>query len=171
VTEDVSPAATLLGVKEVESTNLIPNRSYVFFGHVIKAQPYNMPLLDSLLQKVPPPPPPALQAYPPLTLSAAPPHSRSPPPTPRPKTTAPATPSKSLKNIRFFDYEGIREGGLRDSRRLVAFGRYAGIAGFIDVLRGMGERLQCQGYSTPFLVRGGGGASLAVVRHLLLPFF
>lgn len=40
-----------------------------------------------------------------------------------------------------------KEGG----QRLVAFGRFAGICGMIDVLRGLGERLLTLGYSTPFL--------------------
>jgi hypothetical protein len=35
--------------------------------------------------------------------------------------------------------------------RLVAFGRFAGIAGMIDILQGVGQNLLAQGYSTPFL--------------------
>ena len=55
------------------------------------------------------------------------------------------------KNIRLVDYETIVEGGVRGNRRLVAFGRYAGIAGMIDTFRGLGERLLSTGYGTPFL--------------------
>lgn len=55
------------------------------------------------------------------------------------------------KRIRLVDYECITEGGLRGGRRLVAFGRFAGIAGVVDFLRGMGERFLSLGYSTPFL--------------------
>lgn len=29
----------------------MPDRSYLFFSHTIKAQPYNMPLLDAVLDK------------------------------------------------------------------------------------------------------------------------
>jgi alpha-aminoadipic semialdehyde synthase len=31
---------------------LLPNKSYAFFSHTIKAQEANMPLLDALLEKV-----------------------------------------------------------------------------------------------------------------------
>jgi alpha-aminoadipic semialdehyde synthase len=41
------------------------------------------------------------------------------------------------KNIRLLDYECIVEGGERGKgKRLVAFGKYAGIAGMVDTLRG-----------------------------------
>ena len=48
----MTPASTILGVKEVPIELLIPERTYLFFSHTIKAQPYNMPLLDAILQKV-----------------------------------------------------------------------------------------------------------------------
>jgi len=41
------------------------------------------------------------------------------------------------KNIRLFDFECIK----KDGQRLVAFGRYAGIAGAFDFIRGVGEFL------------------------------
>lgn len=31
--------------------NLMANKTYFFFSHTMKAQPYNMPLLDTLLEK------------------------------------------------------------------------------------------------------------------------
>eukprot|EP00013_Stygamoeba_regulata_P013978 CAMPEP_0177670150 /NCGR_PEP_ID=MMETSP0447-20121125/23907_1 /TAXON_ID=0 /ORGANISM="Stygamoeba regulata, Strain BSH-02190019" /LENGTH=930 /DNA_ID=CAMNT_0019177237 /DNA_START=53 /DNA_END=2845 /DNA_ORIENTATION=- len=49
--EDVSPASVILGVKEVPKDLLIPDRTYCFFSHTIKAQPYNMGLLDEILRK------------------------------------------------------------------------------------------------------------------------
>ena len=55
------------------------------------------------------------------------------------------------RRIRMVDYECITENGLRGARRLVAFGRYAGIAGAVDFFRGLGARLLALGYSTPFL--------------------
>lgn len=58
------------------------------------------------------------------------------------------------KHIRLIDYECITEGGERGAHRLVAFGRYAGIAGMIDYLRGLGERCLALGFSTPFLAVG-----------------
>jgi hypothetical protein len=46
-------------------------------------------------------------------------------------------------NIRMVDYECIREVPVPGTipQRLVAFGRYAGIAGAFDFLRGIGEYL------------------------------
>ena len=52
------------------------------------------------------------------------------------------------KRIRLFDYETIRSSS---GKRLVAFGQYAGMAGMIDGLRGVGERLLSKGYSSPFM--------------------
>ena len=42
----------LSGVKQPPIDNLIPDKTYMFFSHTIKAQPENMPLLDALLEKV-----------------------------------------------------------------------------------------------------------------------
>ena len=61
----------------------MPDKSYMFFSHVIKGQPANMPLLQTILDK----------------------------------------------KIRLFDYECITVDGKRGSKRLVAFGKFAGIAG------------------------------------------
>jgi len=105
ITEDLSEASVVFGVKQVPVEDLLPDRSYVFFSHVIKAQPENMELLDALLEK----------------------------------------------NIRLFDYETITAKGSRNSPRLVAFGGFAGRAGMVSALRGLGERMLCLGYSTPFL--------------------
>jgi alpha-aminoadipic semialdehyde synthase len=82
-------------VKEVPIENILPNKTYFFFSHTIKAQDYNMPLLDAMLDK----------------------------------------------KIRMVDYECIKENKAQNAQRLVAFGRYAGIAGAFDFLRGMGEFL------------------------------
>ena len=87
----------IFGVKEVPIENLLANKTYFFFSHTIKAQDYNMPLLDKLLEL----------------------------------------------NIRMVDFECIREPKEigKIPQRLVAFGRYAGIAGAFDFLRGCGEFL------------------------------
>lgn len=103
ITNDLTAANTIFGVKEVPADNLIPGRNYVIFSHVIKAQPDNMPFLDACL----------------------------------------------AKNVRLFDYECIRDPAT--STRLVAFGRFAGNAGMIDILRGCGHRFLTMGMSTPFL--------------------
>jgi len=110
VQEDISDASVIFGVKEVPIENLIANKTYFFFSHTIKAQAYNMPLLDKLLEL----------------------------------------------NIRLVDFECIRnvaaEGG--SSERLVAFGRYAGIAGAFDFIRGIGEYLLEKKFQTPFVFLG-----------------
>ena len=51
VVSDVSSAEVLIGVKEVPIEALIPNKSYFFFSHTIKKQPYNRNLLQAILDK------------------------------------------------------------------------------------------------------------------------
>lgn len=51
VTDDISSADILLGVKEVPIDALLPNKSYFFFSHTIKKQPYNRALLKAMLEK------------------------------------------------------------------------------------------------------------------------
>ncbi len=51
VTNDVSDADYLFGIKEAQIDSLISNKNYFFFGHVAKMQEYNRPLLQSLIQK------------------------------------------------------------------------------------------------------------------------
>jgi hypothetical protein len=51
VTDDVSDADVMLGVKEVPIENLIPNKKYFYFSHTIKKQPYNRKLLLAMLEK------------------------------------------------------------------------------------------------------------------------
>lgn len=87
----------IFGVKEVPIENLMADKTYFFFSHTIKAQAYNMPLLDKFLQL----------------------------------------------NLRMVDFETIRNVPApgKPSERLVAFGRYAGIAGAFDFIRGIGEYL------------------------------
>lgn len=52
ITEDLSPASLIIGVKAVPIDLLIPDKTYAFFSHTIKAQEANMPLLDAMLEKV-----------------------------------------------------------------------------------------------------------------------
>jgi alanine dehydrogenase len=49
VTDDVSSADIMIGVKEVPKQALIPGKSYLFFSHTIKKQPYNRELLRAIL--------------------------------------------------------------------------------------------------------------------------
>ncbi|WP_338407492.1 NAD(P)-dependent oxidoreductase [uncultured Flavobacterium sp.] len=51
VTNDISDCDVFFGVKEIPIENLIPNKSYLFFSHTIKKQPYNRKLLQALLEK------------------------------------------------------------------------------------------------------------------------
>lgn len=51
VSQDVSDADVLFGVKEVPIDALIPNKKYFFFSHTIKEQPYNRELLKAILDK------------------------------------------------------------------------------------------------------------------------
>lgn len=52
------------------------------------------------------------------------------------------------KNIRCVDYEKMNDA---QGQRVVAFGKYAGIAGMIDILHGLGLRLLALGHHTPFM--------------------
>lgn len=51
IQDDISNADILLGVKEVPIENLIPNKTYLFFSHTIKKQPYNRDLLREIINK------------------------------------------------------------------------------------------------------------------------
>lgn len=53
------------------------------------------------------------------------------------------------KNIRLIDYEKIID---EYGQRQVAFGKYAGVAGMVNILHGLGLRLLALGHHTPFMV-------------------
>ena len=93
VTDDLSDCDILFGVKEVPIEYLIPNKSYFFFSHTIKKQPYNRKLLQSGLEK----------------------------------------------NIDLYDYETIVDA---ENRRLIGFGRYAGIVGAYNGIRAFGIKFE-----------------------------
>lgn len=93
VTDDLSDCDILFGVKEVPIEYLIPNKSYFFFSHTIKKQPYNRKLLQSVLEK----------------------------------------------NIDLYDYETIVDA---ENRRLIGFGRYAGIVGAYNGIRAFGIKFE-----------------------------
>lgn len=48
---DLSDCDVIFGVKEVNIEDLIPNKTYFFFSHTTKKQPYNQKLLQSILSK------------------------------------------------------------------------------------------------------------------------
>ena len=89
--EDLSDCDVLIGVKEVPKKDLIPHKTYFFFSHTIKEQPYNKSLLLKML---------------------------------------------SL-NIRMIDYEVLTN---QKSKRLIGFGRYAGIVGCYNGFLAYGKR-------------------------------
>jgi alpha-aminoadipic semialdehyde synthase len=101
ITEDVSAANAVLGVKEIPIEQLVPGAAHIYFAHVFKGQPYNMPMLQALLDK----------------------------------------------GCHLIDYEKIADDA---GRRLVFFGRYAGLAGILETLWALGQRLADRGLETPF---------------------
>eukprot|EP00041_Stephanoeca_diplocostata_P010582 m.168615 g.168615 ORF g.168615 m.168615 type:complete len:534 (+) comp18213_c0_seq6:223-1824(+) len=105
LTMDMSEADLLIGVKQVKEAEILPEKKYLFFAHVIKGQADNMALLNTMLEK----------------------------------------------KAHLIDYECLKRDGEADGQRIIAFGKYAGKAGMIDSLRGLGERLLFKGYTTPFL--------------------
>ena len=88
--EDLSDCDVLFGVKEVPIQLLIPSKTYFFFSHTYKKQPYNAKLLNTCVDK----------------------------------------------KIRLIDYELLTKNGAR----VVAFGRFAGLVGAYNGLRGWGEK-------------------------------
>lgn len=51
VVEDMQEADILMGIKEVNIEDMIPNKTYFFFSHTIKKQPHNREMLRAILQK------------------------------------------------------------------------------------------------------------------------
>ncbi|MEJ5303606.1 MAG: bifunctional lysine ketoglutarate reductase /saccharopine dehydrogenase family protein [Bacteroidales bacterium] len=102
IVSDMKEADIIFGVKEIPIEMLEPRKTYVFFSHVIKGQPYNMPMLRKLLEL----------------------------------------------GCTLIDYERITDGL---GKRLIFFGRFAGLAGAINTLWTLGLRLKYYGYETPFL--------------------
>ena len=49
--ENLNECDVLLGVKEVNIQDLIPNKKFMFFSHTIKKQPYNRDLLRAVIEK------------------------------------------------------------------------------------------------------------------------
>lgn len=80
VVNDLSSCNMLMGIKEVPTEKLIPNKTYLFFSHTIKKQDYNRGLLQKMIDF----------------------------------------------NIRMIDYEALKDS---NGKRLLGFGRYAGIVG------------------------------------------
>lgn len=101
VVDDLSPCDVIFALKEVPPELILADKAYVFFAHVVKGQPANMPMLRRLVER----------------------------------------------RCSLVDYERIVDA---EGRRLVFFGRYAGLAGMMDTLWALGRRLAWEGSETPF---------------------
>jgi saccharopine dehydrogenase (NAD+, L-lysine-forming) len=51
VASDVQDCDILMGIKEIKIENLVADKTYLFFSHTIKKQPYNRKLLQEVLKK------------------------------------------------------------------------------------------------------------------------
>uniref|UniRef100_A0AAV1VLI7 Saccharopine dehydrogenase (NAD(+), L-glutamate-forming) n=1 Tax=Peronospora matthiolae TaxID=2874970 RepID=A0AAV1VLI7_9STRA len=51
VSDDLTAANVIVGVKQVPEPALLADKTYLFFSHTIKAQPENMALLDAVLHR------------------------------------------------------------------------------------------------------------------------
>ncbi|KAJ1960973.1 hypothetical protein IWQ62_004027 [Dispira parvispora] len=51
VQEDLSEADVIFGIKEIPPQLLLPEKTYIFFSHTHKGQPYNQPTLQTVLDK------------------------------------------------------------------------------------------------------------------------
>lgn len=51
VVDDLSDCDIIMGIKEVNIEDLIPNKHFFFFSHTIKEQPYNRELLQAIIEK------------------------------------------------------------------------------------------------------------------------
>lgn len=51
VGENLQDCDILMGIKEVQIPDLTPGKTYLFFSHTIKKQPYNKKLLQEIIQK------------------------------------------------------------------------------------------------------------------------
>ena len=102
INEDLAACDVICGVKEIPASEFLENKGYIFFSHVIKGQPYNMPMLQRMLDQ----------------------------------------------GCTLIDYEKIED---ENGRRLIFFGRYAGLAGMVETLNSLGLRLKAEGIDNPFL--------------------
>ena len=101
VVESLDDCPLIVGIKEVPNERLATDKKYLYFSHTIKGQPYNMPMLQRLLDL----------------------------------------------GCTLIDYERIVDD---EGRRLIFFGNFAGLAGMIDTLWALGQRLEYRGIRTPF---------------------
>ncbi len=102
VNNSLTNCDVIFGVKEMPNTFFEDEKTYIFFSHVIKGQPYNMPMLRKMMEK----------------------------------------------KCNLIDYEKIEDS---NGRRLIFFGRFAGLAGMTNSFWSLGQRMKVQGVNTPFI--------------------
>lgn len=102
IVRDLIEVPVIFGVKEIPIDKFEVGKTYIFFAHVIKGQPYNMGMLRQMMNM----------------------------------------------QCNLIDYERVVDDF---GRRLIFFGRYAGLAGAINTLWTLGLRLNYFGFKTPFL--------------------
>ncbi|MCC7400906.1 MAG: alanine dehydrogenase [Chitinophagaceae bacterium] len=51
IVEDLNDCDIILGIKEVPVSQLIPNKTYMFFSHTRKKQPYNQKMLQAIIER------------------------------------------------------------------------------------------------------------------------
>ncbi|XP_016117597.1 alpha-aminoadipic semialdehyde synthase, mitochondrial-like [Sinocyclocheilus grahami] len=159
--EDISEASLIIGVKRPPEEKVYPHKTYAFFSHTIKAQEANMGLLDDLLKKyyekagaviqediseasliIGVKRPPEEKVYPHKTYAFF------------SHTIKAQEANMGLlddllkKKIRLIDYEKMVDA---NGYRIVAFGQWAGVAGMINILHGLGLRFLALGHHTPFM--------------------
>ena len=101
VQPDLGDCRIIVGIKEIPPPKLEAGKVYLFFPHVIKGQPGNMPMLRRLMEL----------------------------------------------NATLVDYERIVD---EKNRRLIFFGRHAGLAGMVNTLWSLGKRLDAEGVPSAF---------------------
>lgn len=123
ISDDLSTTDVIMAVKRPRSeAELLPNKTYMFFSHTVKGQPGNMPLLQEILRQKV-----QLIDYERITTD---------------QSNTAARPGQGASQV----------GNNRKNKRLVSFGRYAGIAGTMDSFQALGRKLLYKhGASTPFL--------------------
>ena len=50
VVETLENCDVMFGIKEAHVDSLLPNKHYIFFGHIAKMQPYNRPLIKKMIE-------------------------------------------------------------------------------------------------------------------------
>ncbi len=99
IAKDLRKCSVIFGVKEIPEEVFEQEKTYVFFSHVVKGQPYNMNMLRRMME---------------------------------------------LK-CNLIDYEKVVD---EQGKRLIFFGRYAGMAGMINSLWALGQRLKEFGFAS-----------------------